>query len=358
MRIVQQFTESNLRAAEASGDRSLSVLDRLNRDSGEGGADSTTISGVDCSPAERWELFTRFHRYLDWKESQTGSRHGEGEDLHDEAVRVETARMLLEPVMPELEAQAVLLIETAGLHEKVLLDVAGPDLWLEAQIAAALREFLLHSVRNSLAHAFDFSRSADFLATPRISLRVGFEGESVRIRISDNGEGVDWTRLLQINAAKTGRVIDWTSFGTNAALELLCSPWISSARDRRGLGAVSGLGLMGLQSRIQDLGGELKIPERSIRGQSGFVLEAAIPCRVLGARCLRVGDSLSPSSIPADRADAPGKFRFFHRASPGWFPSVGVSRADSPDGGAREAARVMAALWRGELLPLSDLPFE
>lgn len=348
---MQQQSEIHLRdGLTVHHSTPATSLEQLDREIGES-RDAFSPSR-DWSEAERWELFSRFHRYLDWKEAMSGDPIDGREGGGDEALRLETARLVLEPVLPELEAQARLILESSpASRSEILFEASGPDLWVEASVASALREFLLHAVRNSLAHAFSEREHSDFLAAPRITLRLGCVGDSIQIQVSDNGRGVDWDELLCSHQLKTGIRVSSDALGPESALELLCSPWTSTAAGSGDLGAGSGLGLMGLQSRILDLGGRLGIPEKNLRSTDGFTIEARIPCRAVGGECVRVGEQLSPSFIASAHPQGPGRFRYFHRVSPAWFPALFDSAVSAGSSG--DAGMLMAALWYGELLPLA-----
>ena len=120
------------------------------------------------------------------------------EDLR--AVRMVPAALVLEPLRRAVR-------DIAGrLGKDVELTVEGGDVRLDRQIVDALRDPLLHLVRNAVDHGIeapDTRRAAGKPTAGRIAARVEPRGTRVVIVVEDDGPGLD-VAALRAAAVRNG----------------------------------------------------------------------------------------------------------------------------------------------------------
>jgi two-component system chemotaxis sensor kinase CheA len=188
--------------------------------------------------------------------------------------RVMALRM--QPLMPVLERAArAARIAARAAGKEIELEVAGGEVRVDRSLAERIGEPLLHLLRNAIDHGIETAgerRAAGKPVRGRVRLEVGAEGSRVRVRVADDGRGVDAERVARAAVAQ-GLVDAGARLSEEHALRLIFRPGFSTA------GRVSdvsgrGVGLDVVEHALERMGGELRV--RTTRGE-GTIFELRVP---------------------------------------------------------------------------------
>lgn len=149
-----------------------------------------------------------------------------------------------------------------GLGKPVSFSIAGETTEVDKGVADALYEPLLHIVRNALDHGVETPERRRAAGKPEVAalaLDVRREGDQVVVAVSDDGAGMDASRIRETAVARG--VLDRTAadaMDDAEALRLVFAPGFSTAA---AVSAVSGrgVGLDAVQSVVTRLGGTIEI---------------------------------------------------------------------------------------------------
>jgi two-component system chemotaxis sensor kinase CheA len=129
-----------------------------------------------------------------WLDGGLGKAEAELALLRDasHSLRLVPASALFAPL--ELTAHEA----AASLGKRVALETEGGEVRLDGHVLAAVRQALLHVVRNAVDHGLEEPEERRSLGKPeagRVSLRVERRGSRVRFTCEDDGRGVDLSRV-------------------------------------------------------------------------------------------------------------------------------------------------------------------
>jgi two-component system, chemotaxis family, sensor kinase CheA len=207
----------------------------------------------------------------------------------------------------------------ADLSKRVALRVEGEELQVDRTVLEALRDPLLHMVRNAVDHGIESPDLRVVFGKPAVGslkLEGRREGDRLVLRVSDDGAGID-PKVLKDVAVKRGFYSenDALSVDDKAALELIFLPGFSSREEVTGVSG-RGVGLDVVRTQLQALGGEISV--LSTLG-AGTTLELRVPISLTvspvlfvesGGECFGVAAANVIEVLPLDqleRADAPGR---------------------------------------------------
>jgi two-component system chemotaxis sensor kinase CheA len=188
--------------------------------------------------------------------------------------RVMSLRM--QPLMPVLERAARgARIAARAAGKEIELEVAGGDVRVDRALAEQIGEPLLHLLRNAVDHGIETASgrsAAGKAARGRVRLEVAAEGSRVRVRVADDGRGIDVERVARV-AVAGGLLEAGARITDEQALRLIFRPGFSTAGE---VSAVSGrgVGLDVVEHALERAGGELRV--RTVRGE-GTTFELRVP---------------------------------------------------------------------------------
>lgn len=242
--------------------------------------------------------------------SELASRLGKAKELASEINRVsslvntdelrdltvlseEITALRMVPVSLVTEPYARMVRELAkGLGKEVEFKVDGDDARVDRSVLDALKDPLLHLVRNAVDHGLE-GRDARVAAgkPPRgtLAIHVSREGERLVLRVEDDGRGLDPAELRR--AAVRKGLLPETAASTlddAAAVELVFLAGFSSKDDVTDLSG-RGVGLDVVRTNLLAVGGEVMVD--SVPGR-GAVFELRVPISLTVAPVLfvQVGD--------------------------------------------------------------------
>ena len=255
------------------------------------------------------------------------------EDFSALEERVMSLRM--QPLMPVLERAArAARIAARAAGKEIELEIAGGDVRVDRALAEQVGEPLLHLLRNALDHGIEPAEERRAAGKPvrgRVRLEVAAEGSRVRVRVADDGRGIDTERVARAAVAQ-GLLEAGARLTQSQALRLIFRPGFSTA------GRISdvsgrGVGLDVVEHALERAGGELRV---RTTGGAGTTFELRVPL------------TLALVSVFVVRA---GGYAYAIDASH-VIAAVHLAPADIEGDDSTECRRVH---WHGEQLPLISL---
>lgn len=178
------------------------------------------------------------------------------------------------------------------LKKEVDVTVEGEDERVDRSVLEALRDPLLHLVRNAVDHGIESPQVRAAAGKPprgKILLQARREGERLVIRVRDDGRGLD-ARALREVAVRKG-VIDHASAERLSDLAAIDLIFVSGFSSKEAVTDVSGrgVGLDVVRTQLISVGGEVTVDSRPAQGSS-FELRVPISLTVAPVLFVQVGD--------------------------------------------------------------------
>jgi len=156
-----------------------------------------------------------------------------------------------------------------ALGKQIRLEMDGAETDLDRTIIEAIRDPLMHIVRNSCDHGIELPETrvnAGKSAQGTLTLRAYHEGGQVNIEVGDDGAGIDVARVLQ-KAVEKGllRSEQANSLSERDALGLIFQPGFSTAKLVTNISG-RGVGMDVVKSHIEKIGGVVDVFSRPGEG--------------------------------------------------------------------------------------------
>ncbi|WP_246692261.1 response regulator [Methylobacterium sp. WL1] len=147
-------------------------------------------------------------------------------------VRAEAERLALVPAETVLGPLARSIRETAREQDRdVDLDLRGLDLPVERGLLQALKDPLLHALRNALSHGWqspEIRRAAGKPEALALGLEVAVRGSRLQVTVTDDGPGPDLSRIAATARAR-GLIAPGEEADPETLLRLVFEPGFSTA---------------------------------------------------------------------------------------------------------------------------------
>jgi two-component system chemotaxis sensor kinase CheA len=262
-----------------------------------------------------------------------------------------------EHIVPHLNQAVRALARQTG--RKVSLQISGTEVALDRSVLEEVLDPLNHILRNAVDHGIEPPEeraAAGKDLTGRILIAVSREGDRVRIRIEDDGRGMD-TEAILAAALEGGFVAPDAVAGLDAEgiLMLTTIPGFSTTRTPTEISG-RGVGMDVVRTRVERLGGHMRL--RTARGAgTSVVLDLPLTVAVIDAFLVLAGGSVFavPASV-TDRTTLVAR-EAVRRTRSGFFLDMGDAlvpalRPDEALGlapqGAEMPPRFPALFFRGE----------
>ena len=164
-----------------------------------------------------------------------------------------------------------------SLSKDINLEMIGEETDLDKNLVEALADPLVHLVRNSVDHGIEMPDAREKNGKPRqgkITLSASQEGDHIRLKIVDDGAGMDPERLKEI-AVKRG-VLDADAaarISDNEAYNLIFAPGFST-KDQISDISGRGVGMDVVKTGISKLNGTISIDSKL---GTGTTIEIKVP---------------------------------------------------------------------------------
>ena len=176
------------------------------------------------------------------------------------------------------------------LGKQIAFEVEGDEIELDRSILDEIGEPLVHLIRNAADHGLEPAAERVAAGKPpegRLLLSATRERNSVAIRVSDNGRGIDPDRVLA--KARSAGLADAsvTALGPDQLLRVLARPGFSTAQSVSGVSG-RGVGIDAVLTRARALGGTLELESEPGRGTT-WTLRVPLTLAIVRALLTRVG---------------------------------------------------------------------
>lgn len=189
---------------------------------------------------------------------------------------------------------------TRETGKRVDLELSGEATNVDKGVLDALRDPLLHLIRNAIDHGIEAAadrESAGKPATAHLALRADRGGNVVVITVSDDGRGIDLA-AVRGQAVRLGLLSTAQTEGLSApeVFELLFRSGLSTRTEASEVSG-RGLGLAIVRQSVERLRGQVVV-ERS--GPQGTVFRLSVPLTLSTTRCLLVRALGGTQAIPLE----------------------------------------------------------
>ena len=173
---------------------------------------------------------------------------------------ITTARMV--PVGQAFERFERLVRDTAhSLGKKVIFEILGSDIEVDKSVLDEIGDPVMHLLRNSLDHGIESPaerRGAGKPPVAKLTLSASREGSSVVIRVSDDGRGIEVSKVLE-HARAVGLIEGDPGLLSDAEiLTLIARPGFSTTSRVTDLSG-RGVGLDVVATKVRSLGGGVEL---------------------------------------------------------------------------------------------------
>ena len=182
---------------------------------------------------------------------------------------------------------------SVALGKKIEIKMDGADTELDRTIIEAIKDPLIHLVRNSCDHGIEYPEArlaAGKSAYGTMTLRAYHEGGQVNIEVGDDGGGIDVVRVKE-KALEKGlvRPEQLEKFSEREAVNLIFLPGFSTAQKVTKLSG-RGVGMDVVKQQMQKLRGRIEIESKASIGTT-FFLKLPLTLAIIEGLVLAVGDN-------------------------------------------------------------------
>lgn len=173
--------------------------------------------------------------------------------------------------------------------KKVQLTMEGEETEIDRNVVDELYEPMVHMIRNSVDHGLETPQERIDVgknAEGEICLKAYHRGGNIVVEISDNGRGLDKTRIIE-KAKKNGLITDENKLGDDEVNNLIFQPGFSTAKEVSDISG-RGVGMDVVKKAIEKLRGRVDIQTVSGQG-STFVISLPLTLAIIEGMLVRVG---------------------------------------------------------------------
>ncbi|MBZ4371041.1 chemotaxis protein CheA [Corallococcus sp. AS-1-6] len=210
-----------------------------------------------------------------------------------EALQEEVMKVRMVPVGPLFRQHLRTVRDLARSQQKLAqLELEGEDATLDTAVLDALRDPLLHLLRNALDHGLetpDERRAAGKDPRGRLRLKAWHDAGSVVVELSDDGRGIQRERVRE-RARQRGLVAAPERLRDDELLRLIFEPGFSTATEVTELSG-RGVGMDVVRRDIEALRGTVSIQSQEGQGTT-LTLRLPLTLAVIQGFAMGVGDQV------------------------------------------------------------------
>nr|WP_277989546.1 chemotaxis protein CheA [Corallococcus sp. NCSPR001] len=225
-----------------------------------------------------------------WEDALTQQREM---DPLFEALQEEVMKVRMVPVGPLFRQHLRTVRDLARSQQKLAqLELEGEDATLDTAVLDALRDPLLHLLRNALDHGIetpDERRAAGKDPRGRLRLKAYHDAGSVVVELSDDGRGIQRERVRE-RAKQRGLVAAPERLRDDELLRLIFEPGFSTATEVTELSG-RGVGMDVVRRDIEALRGSVSIQSQDGQGTT-LTLRLPLTLAVIQGFAMGVGDQV------------------------------------------------------------------
>lgn len=191
-------------------------------------------------------------------------------DMVTADLRESVMRARMQPV-EHIFAKIPRMVRDLGqaLHKQVRLECEGRDTELDKSLLEAIKDPLMHAVRNAMDHGIEAPEvraAAGKDPAGILRVRAAHEGSHVIVEVSDDGAGISVERIrqkaLERSIVTAERAANMTE---RELLQLIFVPGFSTAAQVTNLSG-RGVGMDVVRTNVEKIGGKVEIDSRMGRG--------------------------------------------------------------------------------------------
>ena len=251
------------------------------------------IAEVVITRARLQTALARVEPILPASEWRAIQEQGNAIERHVRDLRDGVMRIRLVPIGEIFERMPLVVRDLArDANKQVRLEIEGQSTEIDKYLTERLMDPLLHLVRNAISHGIE--TPAERLAQSKpaeavIRLQASNVGDTVVIRVVDDGRGIDRLRVAS-RAREAGFEAGVDVSDNRALLDLICAPGFST-RLEADRGSGRGVGMAVVKTAVQELGGALMVESTAGEGTT-FVMTLPLTLAITDALLASVGDQL------------------------------------------------------------------
>jgi two-component system, chemotaxis family, sensor kinase CheA len=207
-------------------------------------------------------------------------------------VRETIARTRMQPIDRLFALLPRLVRDTAAAVGKtVRLRIEGSDVEIDREMVEAIRDPLMHIVRNAIDHGIEAATDREAAGKPAggtLTVIARQSGNQVSITVADDGRGIDVARLVQ--NAVNARIVSPSkaaALSPEAALNLVFAAGLSTADNVTEISG-RGVGMDVVRANVERLGGAIALDNRVGRGLA-ITLRAPLTLSIMNALLIESG---------------------------------------------------------------------
>ena len=179
----------------------------------------------------------------------------------------------------------------AMMGKQIKIDIEGEEIGVDKAVNEALRDPLLHLVRNAVDHGIEAPEDRLRAGKPAhgtLTLRAFHAGGRVSIELADDGRGID-PGLLVERAIATGMLTEAQAAALNAdqVMDLMFRPGLSTKTEITNISG-RGVGLDVVRTALQQVGGSIEVTSEAGRGSS-FRLNVPLTLAIMPVVTVSIG---------------------------------------------------------------------
>jgi two-component system chemotaxis sensor kinase CheA len=170
------------------------------------------------------------------------------------------------------------------LGKRIRFEMEGEAIELDRSILDEIGEPLLHLIRNAADHGIEPAEARAAAGKPeegRILLSASRERNSVALRVSDDGRGIDRARILAKARREGLAEVGGDTLSDDLLLRVLARPGFSTAEAVSGVSG-RGVGVDVAMTRVRSLGGTLEVRTEIGRGTT-FTIRVPLTLAIVRA---------------------------------------------------------------------------
>jgi two-component system chemotaxis sensor kinase CheA len=170
------------------------------------------------------------------------------------------------------------------LGKRIRFDMEGEEIELDRSILDEIGDPLLHLIRNAADHGIESPEQRAAAGKPaegRVLLSATRERNTVALRVTDDGRGIDRDRILAKARQENAAPEDVDALTDDLLVRVLARPGFSTAKAISGVSG-RGVGVDVAMTRVRALGGTLEVRSELGKG-STFLLRVPLTLAIVRA---------------------------------------------------------------------------
>jgi two-component system chemotaxis sensor kinase CheA len=170
------------------------------------------------------------------------------------------------------------------LGKRIRFDMEGEEIELDRSILDEIGDPLLHLIRNAADHGIESPEQRAAVGKPaegRVLLSATRERNTVALRVTDDGRGIDRDRILAKARQENAAPEDVDALTDDLLVRVLARPGFSTAKAISGVSG-RGVGVDVAMTRVRALGGTLEVRSELGKG-STFLLRVPLTLAIVRA---------------------------------------------------------------------------